>query len=142
MKKLNSKGFTLVELLAVIIILAVIVAIAVPTVSNIINESKQASLNDSAELIVRTIENELNIASLNADPSAKTSEFAAKWATDYADDYGYSKVTCTATSGDTAGACVVEFTEVTEDGQFKGFTATTTSYTISNPANLGVEFSA
>ncbi|WP_313234969.1 prepilin-type N-terminal cleavage/methylation domain-containing protein [Sporosarcina ureae] len=39
-KKLNQKGLTLVELLAVIVILGIIAAIAVPAIGNIINNSK------------------------------------------------------------------------------------------------------
>jgi len=49
----NKKGFTLVELLAVIIILAVIVAIAVPTVSNVIKESRREAFKNSVHSYVR-----------------------------------------------------------------------------------------
>ena len=42
-----KKGFTLVELLAVIVILAIILAIAIPGISNIIDSSKKgAAEND------------------------------------------------------------------------------------------------
>lgn len=43
-KKLNDKGLTLVELLAVIVILGVIAAIAVPAIGNIITNSKVSAL--------------------------------------------------------------------------------------------------
>ena len=43
MKKLNNRGFTLVEVLAVIVIIAIIGGIAIPNVLSSINSSKAAS---------------------------------------------------------------------------------------------------
>lgn len=43
MKKINNKGFTLVEILAVIVIIAIIGIIAVPSIIGTINNGKQAS---------------------------------------------------------------------------------------------------
>lgn len=45
MKKIDNKGFTLVEVLAVIVIIAVIGMIAVPNVLTSINRSKEASFD-------------------------------------------------------------------------------------------------
>lgn len=50
-----KRGFTLVELLSVIVILAIILAIAIPTISNIINGSKKNSFEASAKLILKTV---------------------------------------------------------------------------------------
>ena len=52
----NKKGFTLVELLAVIVILAIILAIAVPGISGIINSAKKGSFESDAKMIVTGIE--------------------------------------------------------------------------------------
>ena len=53
--KLNchkNKGFTLIELLAVIVILAIIAVIATPIITGIIEDSKKASFERSAEGVV------------------------------------------------------------------------------------------
>jgi type IV pilus assembly protein PilA len=49
--KSKDKGFTLVELLAVIVILAIILAVAIPGIGAIINSSKKSSYNSQMELI-------------------------------------------------------------------------------------------
>ena len=52
----KEKGFTLVELLAVIVILAIILVIAVPKVMDIINDSKISSLKTTTSLIASSAE--------------------------------------------------------------------------------------
>ena len=47
--KNKGRGFTLVELLAVIVILAVILIIAMPKISDVIKNSKEASLETTAK---------------------------------------------------------------------------------------------
>ena len=54
MKLKNKKGFTLVELLAVIVILAVIALIAVPIVSSMIKDSKRKTFETSANGLVES----------------------------------------------------------------------------------------
>jgi prepilin-type N-terminal cleavage/methylation domain-containing protein len=51
---MNKKGFTLVELLAAIVILAVILAVAVPTVGNIISSSQNQASKASENLILKS----------------------------------------------------------------------------------------
>lgn len=54
MRKIN--GFTLVELLAVILLLGVLALVTVPIVSNVINNSENSSLEASITLYAREIE--------------------------------------------------------------------------------------
>lgn len=55
--KNKNLGFTLVELLAVIIILGVIATIIFPAVGNIIKKSKQKTYNNQVEYILNASEN-------------------------------------------------------------------------------------
>ena len=52
----KQNGFTLVELLAVIVILAIILAIAVPSISGIINNSKKSAFEADVKMIITGIE--------------------------------------------------------------------------------------
>lgn len=53
---MNKKGFTLVELLAVIVILAIIALIATPIVINVVNESREKANLRSIESYARAYE--------------------------------------------------------------------------------------
>lgn len=48
----NEKGLTLIELLAVIVILAIVAAIAVPSIGNIINNSKDKAILADASTVL------------------------------------------------------------------------------------------
>jgi type IV pilus assembly protein PilA len=56
MLKNNKKGFTLVELLAVIVILAVILAIAVPSISTVMGSAKKSAFEDNVKLIIKGVD--------------------------------------------------------------------------------------
>jgi prepilin-type N-terminal cleavage/methylation domain-containing protein len=55
----KKKGFTLVELLAVIVILAIILAIAVPSITNMVANSRKAAFESNVKLVIRGIEYKL-----------------------------------------------------------------------------------
>lgn len=71
MKRLNRKGFTLVELLAVIVILAIIVGIVFPQVMNSINNSRVSAIHSSAKELVRWWENAVGADALVTDESER-----------------------------------------------------------------------
>lgn len=51
MKKLNNKGFTLVEILAVLIILIAIMAVAIPSITSSIERTKEKQNNAKKEML-------------------------------------------------------------------------------------------
>lgn len=75
MRKLNRKGFTLVELLAVIIILAIVVGITIPAVLSTINSSRQKAGTDAAQIAANWIDEQYTIVAVDsgsADSNFKT----------------------------------------------------------------------
>lgn len=65
--KNNKKGFTLVELLAVIVILGVLLLIAVPAVQNIISSSKKKSFESAAKLMIENAETAASLEKYSGD---------------------------------------------------------------------------
>ena len=63
MKKMNKKGFTLIELLAVIIILGVLMIIAIPSVTQYIQNSRKSAMVDTASSFVDGVRTKVNEAS-------------------------------------------------------------------------------
>lgn len=59
MKKMNRKGFTLIEIIAVVIIMAILMAIVVPVVTKYINNSKKSNYESSLRNMVSTVNNEI-----------------------------------------------------------------------------------
>ena len=80
MKKLNRKGFTLVELLAVIVILAIVVGITLVTVLPTLKKSRQEAFNVTAQTAADYLEKQYQLYLIDPD----TAEF------DEASDFGAS----------------------------------------------------
>ena len=64
MKKLNKKGFTLVELLAVIVILALLMVVATRTIGNTLTNSRTEAMKTEASKIVSKTYEDLESAKL------------------------------------------------------------------------------
>jgi len=65
MFKLNKKGFTLVELLAVIVVLAIIIIIAMPNVLRAMNNARTNSLKVYAQKVFTQAQAQYNMESLS-----------------------------------------------------------------------------
>ena len=109
MKK--KKGFTLVELLAVIVILAVILVIAVPQIMSVIESARKGCIESTAKLIAEGAEREYtNRKILGKDTNIECSDVSSM----NSNDYG----TCVITFDNTGKATV----KVTGKGKFEGYT--------------------
>jgi type IV pilus assembly protein PilA len=84
----KENGFTLVELLAVIVVLAIILIIASPQISSTIKESKLKAMRDSAITIATNAEREYMV---KTSKSQEGSTITCESIVDMSDDYG----TCT-----------------------------------------------
>jgi type IV pilus assembly protein PilA len=89
-----KKGFTLVELLAVIVILAIILAIAIPGISGIITSAKKGAFESDAKMIITGIE--YRVLEASVDP-AKTAPAEGDILANL-DDYGANPANYTAAS--------------------------------------------
>ena len=58
---MNKKGFTLVELLAVIVIMAIVVLIAIPNVMNSLNQAKKDNFGNEVNSLYSTAKTQFNL---------------------------------------------------------------------------------
>ena len=107
----KKKGFTLVELLAVIVILAVILVIAVPQIMSVIESARKGSIESTAKLIAEGAEREYtNRKILGKDTNVLCSDVSSM----NSNDYG----SCSITFDNTGKATVT----ITGKGKFEGYT--------------------
>ena len=69
---MKNRAFTLIELLAVIVILAIIALIATPIILNIINDTKKSSVERSKELYLHAVEIAIANKNLNEEFNPST----------------------------------------------------------------------
>ena len=92
----NKKGFTLMEMLIVVAIIAVLVAIAIPTFSGALTKSKEAADVANirayyAELQIEAIDGGTNAAPAQDDAAFKTAMTTAGYPLNYPDKLTYTQ---------------------------------------------------
>lgn len=65
----NQKGFTLIELMAVIVILAVLVMVAIPAVTTYLDSARKGAFSNSAKSAISAVRNDVIINGFNGNGS-------------------------------------------------------------------------
>jgi prepilin-type N-terminal cleavage/methylation domain-containing protein len=125
----NKKGFTLVELLAVIVILAIILAIAVPGISGIINNARRGAFESDAKMIVTGIE--YRVLESMTDPNVTAPTVGADITANLA-LYGANPANYTSVVIDSMDPITITLTSAA-DSEFGAWTATATKNTVTWP---------
>ena len=134
MKKSNKKGFTLVELIVVIAIMAILAAVLIPTVTNKINDAKKATAKQDCTATASAL------ASALIDKIANNTDIPADLRADGADVPATFVEGTKIYGSETAGFVVVTkvkdtvfFAQVTKDGAAKPLQEVTATVTPSLP---------
>ena len=77
---MNNKGFSMIELLAVIVILAIILVIAVPQIMSTIKDTTKASLESSAKMVAAQVEKQYTVAQTLGKEFGDTGSCMQDWA--------------------------------------------------------------
>lgn len=127
---MKKNGFTLVELLAVIVILAIILVIAVPKITDTIDNARRGSLESSVKMVAAQAETQKTVDIMYGEgvtflDTGDCIGSGAEWAGLNSTDYD----TCTYTIAD--GVATVT---ITGKGKFNGYTCTGTRSSITSCA--------
>ncbi len=122
-----NKGFTLVELLAVIVILAVLALIATPVVLSIIDDTKESAMLRSGEMYLSGVENAVMRENMNSGGNFRPNECTIS----------NGNITCGSTNVEVEvdGEVPSTGTIVFENGKIKEVTLNYTSGTIIKDSN-------
>ncbi len=114
----QKKGFTLVELLAVIVILAIILAIAIPAITGLVSNTRKSAFESNVKMIIKGIDYKL----LESPGSVSTGDNLANIGDFGGDPAQYMTFTITSLSP-------VTITLVAAEGEkFTGWQATGATY--------------
>ncbi|MGL4572206.1 MAG: type II secretion system protein [Clostridium sp.] len=134
-KNKKKKGFTLIELVAVVAIIGILAALLVPKISGYINDAKKTKVIDQARKVVMAVEtaNTKEDVTLPVETTVKNIFDAAAGTAKVAKDYldpakeGQSKITPNLTEATTFAQCK----QITEGANFE-----ITSAGILDPAKI------
>lgn len=116
-KKLNKKGFSLVELIVVIAIMAILAAIIIPTVTNKINDANKGSADQAASGVANGIQSDItsinaglttNLTYLSVTGEGEDKTISVNSAYGAAAGFEQGNATVTITKNDTAGYIIVK----------------------------------
>jgi type IV pilus assembly protein PilA len=136
MLKNNKKGFTLVELLAVIVILAIILAIAVPSISNMMGSAKKSAFEDNVKLIIKGIDYKVLEAQASGGTGPAVTDEAGN-DKDNLDNYGANPADYESFSIEAVGSGVTTKISITGTANGKFGACTVTNATLSNITQTG-----